>query len=206
MQLFDHVLRSKTTPPPNSHPTAPLQGDNAENWIAYFKLKPTRDVTLPVLLLLHLCLGDGCKVLESLEQDEGGRRPTKAKKKKKKVTARRRGGGVRTGLIRGRFNMETEGFINRAGGAGPTVWGVPGKQNDNTNFCPTVSEKQIRSQSVQGYSPPVAWPSRGRFLPSCLFRPRGLGSPRHPALVAVRRRGASESPEAHAHPHANALG
>lgn len=72
MQLFDHVLRSKTTPPSSEEITL-------EIGLHTFNLSQ-RDVTLPVLLLLHLCLADGCKVLESLEQDEAGRRPTKPKK------------------------------------------------------------------------------------------------------------------------------
>lgn len=40
----------------------------------------------------------------------------------------------------------------------------------------------------------------------CLFKPLGLGSPWHPALVAVCWWRASKSPQAHAHAHAYALG
>lgn len=59
MQLFDHVLRSKTTTPPL------LRGDNTGNWIAYFQLKPTHGASSPVLLLLHLCLEDDVKCLRA---------------------------------------------------------------------------------------------------------------------------------------------
>lgn len=38
MQLFDHVLESKTTPP--------IGGDNTVKWIAYIKLKPKHNRTL----------------------------------------------------------------------------------------------------------------------------------------------------------------
>lgn len=66
-----------------------------------------------------------------------------------------------------------------------------------------------KSQSVVPRVQPTGGPARGggggAFLLS-LFSPRGLGSPRHPALVAVRWWGASKGPETHAHPHANALG
>lgn len=102
--------------------------------------------------------------------------------------------------------METEGFINRVGGAGRDSKGSPREIKRQYAFL-SHSLRKTKSQSVSPRVQPASGVAqRGRFLLSCLLRPRGLGSPWHPALVAVRWRGASESPKAHAHPHANALG
>lgn len=74
-------------------------------------------------------------------------------------------------------------------------------------FFVPQSQKQIAVSRSKGTAHRRHGPGEGggAFLLS-LFSPRGLGSPRHPALVAVRWRGARKSPETHAHPHADALG
>lgn len=69
------------------------------------------------------------------------------------------------------------------------------------------SLRQTESQSVSPRVHPTSslaqWVS---FPVMCLSKPFGLGSPWHPALVAVCWWRACKCPQAHAHPHAHALG
>lgn len=144
MQLFDHVLRSKTTTPPPP-------GDNRGNWIAYFKLKPTHGATLPLLLLLHLCLEDDVKCSRGWEEAD----------KTKRMTGVKEGRGLREGANQGQVQYGDRRLYKQ--GWGSRLWhhrGSPGNKMSIRIFCPTVS-KTNRSQSFQGYSPPAARPGGG---------------------------------------------
>ena len=130
--------------------TSFVGGDNTVKWIAYIKLKPTLNVTLPVLCVTASVWKDGCKVLESLGR--AGRDWEESLKKQKKKTEGHKQGVFSTRLIGGRFNIETESFINREerGRVGCVVIGSPQETKWQQVFCSTVSEKQNHSQSVQG--------------------------------------------------------
>lgn len=65
------------------------------------------------------------------------------------------------------------------------------------------TESQSVSPRVQPTSSLAQWVS---FPVMCISKPLGLGSPWHPALVAVCWWRASKRPQAHAHPHAHTLG
>lgn len=65
------------------------------------------------------------------------------------------------------------------------------------------TESQSVSPRVQPISSPARWVS---FPVMCPSEPLGLGSPWHPALVAVCWWRASKRPQAHAHPHPHTLG
>lgn len=77
------------------------------------------------------------------------------------------------------------------------MYRVPGKQKDI--FCFTVSEKsQSKGTAHQHPGFPVMCLSKKQ--------PSGVGSPWHPARVAVCWWRACKRPQTHPHPHAHALG
>lgn len=106
-------------------------------------------------------------------------------------------GGFSDGLIGGRFNMETEGFIKRGEKERKSRMWVcresPG--NKMTIRILFYSLRETESQSVSPRVQPTSSLAHWVSVPvMCLCKPLGLGSPWHPALIAVRRWRASKRP------------